>query len=368
MENLLMRLAFHDCIPYQGGEISGEKGGSADGCDGCLNWKGMDWERMQPDDASKRFTYPAANFTTTSNQGLGRTAQFLELIYTTVDWPLQTPNLQVSLYQSGKSRADLWQLAGLVALEQALERANRACDLDYHARQQVTLLEGREKCEIKLNKPLKFLTGRKDCISDDPEGRGYVTSKEENQPKFMGSANENIDYGRNFFNMDAEHFAALMGIHGAVHNGHIGLKYTWMGAGYISNVYFKQLANKPLYKMGKGGDLSFTSKDESIPNYNVAVGDGEGNPIAHTGWRTSCMYVWNTTMGGPCVLRPTPVGSWDAPSKTQFVNPNLCLKGVSKDGTCIVNMNSMNQCKGFHCDKRGVFFGGKAKKGRTKES
>ena len=37
----------------------------------------------------------------------------------------------------GKSRADLWQLAGLVALEQALERANRACDLDFHARQQV---------------------------------------------------------------------------------------------------------------------------------------------------------------------------------------------------------------------------------------
>ena len=25
-ENLLMRLAFHDCIPYQGGKIGGEKG------------------------------------------------------------------------------------------------------------------------------------------------------------------------------------------------------------------------------------------------------------------------------------------------------------------------------------------------------
>ena len=82
-----------------------------------------------------------------------RTAQFLELIYTTIDWPLQTPNLQVpppkkyyhrilpqvSLEQSGKSRSDLWQLAGLVALEQAVERANRACDLDFHARQQVKI-------------------------------------------------------------------------------------------------------------------------------------------------------------------------------------------------------------------------------------
>ena len=44
---------------------------------------------------------------------------------------------------------------------------------------QVTLLEGREKCEIKLTKPLKLLTGRKDCISDDPKGRKYVTTKPE---------------------------------------------------------------------------------------------------------------------------------------------------------------------------------------------
>ena len=110
----------------------------------------------------------------------------------------------------------------------------------------------------------------------------------QNQPKFMGSANENIDYGRNFFNMDAEHFAALMGIHGAVHNGHIGLKYTWMGAGYISNVYFKQLANKPLYKMGKGGDLAFSScfdgSKATLPLYNVAAGDENGNPQAYTSW------------------------------------------------------------------------------------
>ena len=43
-------------------------------------------------------------------------------------------------------------------------------------------MEGRDKCEIKLTKPLKFLTGRKDCISDDPEGRGYVTTKDEVRP------------------------------------------------------------------------------------------------------------------------------------------------------------------------------------------
>ena len=66
------------------------------------------------------------------------------------------PSLWASLQQLGKSQADLWQFAGLVALERALERANRACDLDYWARQQVTLLEGREACEFKLRSPLKF--------------------------------------------------------------------------------------------------------------------------------------------------------------------------------------------------------------------
>ena len=35
------------------------------------------------------------------------------------------------------------RLSGLVALERSIERANRACDLDFHARQQIPLLEGR---------------------------------------------------------------------------------------------------------------------------------------------------------------------------------------------------------------------------------
>ena len=108
---------------------------SKGGCDGCLNYKGIYVETPSNTDKQKRYTWPAANLT--SNKGLDRIVEKLELIYTTVDWPFKEANLEVSLYQSGKSRADLWQLAGLVALEQTLERANRACDLDYHARQQV---------------------------------------------------------------------------------------------------------------------------------------------------------------------------------------------------------------------------------------
>ena len=79
-------------------------------------------------------------FNATDNSGLDHVVGHLEKIYTTIDWPFVKPineNLKISLYQSGKSRADLWQFAGLVALEQAIERANRACDLDYFTHQQV---------------------------------------------------------------------------------------------------------------------------------------------------------------------------------------------------------------------------------------
>ena len=44
---------------------------------------------------------------------------------------------------------------------------------------QVTLLEGREACEIKLTKPLKFYSGRADCIPDPAGQHGYQASKEE---------------------------------------------------------------------------------------------------------------------------------------------------------------------------------------------
>ena len=98
------------------------------------------------------------------------------------------PSLWASLQQLGKSRADLWQFAGLVALERALERANRACDLDYWARQQVTLLESREACEFKLRAPLKFWSGRSDCVSEDKDGNGFKAIKEELQPRMMGDA------------------------------------------------------------------------------------------------------------------------------------------------------------------------------------
>ena len=149
-ENTLLRLAFHDCIPYVDG---------TGGCDGCLNWKGMYTETPNPNDASHKYKFGPTN--ATDNKGLDGLVERLELIYTTIDWPFQSPSLTVSLYQSGISRADLWQFAGLVALEQALERANRACDLDFHARQQVHSIDTLETLSSNICQTYKGDTTRK---------------------------------------------------------------------------------------------------------------------------------------------------------------------------------------------------------------
>ena len=131
----------------------------------------------------------------------------------------------------------------------------------------------------------------------------------------MGDGRHLIDFGRNFMGVGAEGWAALQAVHGAVHSARIGLKYTWFGPGYISNMYFKLIANKPIYRLSNkgGGDLSFFSAG-CEPIVDAAVGSPEGAPVAMTGWRASCMMAWDTTEGGPCVLRPIAPTSWDAPA------------------------------------------------------
>ena len=94
-------------------------------------------------------------------------------------------------------------------------------------------------------------------------------------------------------NVDVDKWIALQAIHGVVHKANIGEKYTWFGIGYLSNMYFKFIANHPTYTLVKGGDLVFTScinqnkeseTGNAIPVQSVAYGDVNGNPTANTAW------------------------------------------------------------------------------------
>ena len=63
----------------------------------------------------------------TNNNGLRHSVEVLEALYTLPDFPPNTPVLAASLRDSGKSRADLWALAGIVAVEYGVEANNRKC-------------------------------------------------------------------------------------------------------------------------------------------------------------------------------------------------------------------------------------------------
>ena len=280
------------------------------------------------------------------------------MIYTTVDWPFKEASLAGSLQQLGKSRADLWQFAGLVALERALERANRACDLDKWARQQVSLLEGREACEIKLRAPLKFWSGRADCQPAEG-GPGYKASKEEVQPLLLGDANHATDFFLTEFNMSAEHSQALQAVHGAVHSADIGMKYSWFGAGYISNMYYKWIANHATYDFDQGGDLSFTKGRNMIMR---AKGDADGKPRNQTGWRASCMMMWNTSEGGPCLIRPSGSDSADSPDTEHRTEE--CVDGYNKDWTPIIS-TSTDGCENAWADENNAIHGAAYKSPRA---
>ena len=99
------------------------------GCDGCINWVGVghDFPRGNTifQDPHLKEAMPRA--AKTNNNKLELTARSLELIYTVADWPPGAPVLPVSLKESGKSRADLWQFAGNVGLENAIEKTNDNC-------------------------------------------------------------------------------------------------------------------------------------------------------------------------------------------------------------------------------------------------
>jgi hypothetical protein len=52
----------------------------------------------------------------TNNKAHRYTVELLEEIYTNPDFPQGSPQLETSLQNCGKSRADLWAFAGIVAI------------------------------------------------------------------------------------------------------------------------------------------------------------------------------------------------------------------------------------------------------------
>ena len=117
-----MRLGFHDCLTYTDG--ASEDG--VNGCDGCLNSDLVGLNLIKEFDAEAG-EKNGPNMIKTDNNGLLYVADVMEEIYTNPNFPKNTPELEVSIKDSGKSRADLWAFAALVAAEFGIHNNNLAC-------------------------------------------------------------------------------------------------------------------------------------------------------------------------------------------------------------------------------------------------
>ena len=105
------------------------------------------------------------------------------------------------------------------------------------------------------------------------------------KPRMFGDANHATDFFKNEFMMGAEHSVAIQAVHGATHTAHIGVKYTWFGSGYISNMFYKMIANKPTYRFQRGGDLRWGPR-----SFNVSPDPDIHKNIFRSG-RISSVYI-----------------------------------------------------------------------------
>ena len=332
-ENSLLQLGFHDCHLYDDG---------TGGCDGCLNWQNMGFRRQDGVDPRPEKT---------DNNGFSRLTFWLERLYTRTNWPFtynQTrPSL--SLKNSGKSRADLWMFASWVALERAVERADHACDHDYFGRQQIPILEGRDKCHFKLDKPYKFRFGRRDCLPSDPD-LPYKTLKTEVHPLVFGNGDETVDFMRSQFKMPPEQFIALLAVHAMANHGvTVSTRYHWFGPSYLSNMYHKRLASRPTYRI-EGGTLGLCGSGQNDGVFGrenatfqiftgIGAADGGPNPADSVRWRVFCNYA-RYSDGGPCTWRPA-----------QYRFRSSCFDGFDAEGRRTVRNTS--QCSQAWIDEDG---------------
>ena len=200
----------------------------------------------------------------TTNNKLQMSARSLELIYTDKNWPPGAASLPESLKNSGKSRADLWQFAGNVALEKAIVESNESgLQIGNHtAETNLCAQIGKENCQMRLDKPIPFRTGRIDCVPDKAlkwTPYDFEATRKERHSNTYGTGKQAIDDMKRDFNLTAKESIALFALHGLSvmgRNPEEAAKYKWIGGSVdqnnmkttFSNMYHKILNGKSYHR------------------------------------------------------------------------------------------------------------------------
>ena len=248
----------------------------------------------------------------TDNNKLSTMAMALEWIYTDPTWPPGASKLSSSLQNTGKSRADLWQLAANTGLEIEIAKANYGCSHKVSYQQMVVALEGKEKCLWKLQQPVPFQYGRTDCVRDASAAMTdflfEATNKESHSNPF-GQGDWVLKDLKRDFEMPARQSIALMAVHGIApekHNKQLEIAYRWGGNPFLSNNYFKTLGSRPQYSLNSG--IRFGGQTSLGP----LVGDEHGRPLSREvqgDFSITMKNWWNTSHpdSGPWFFRPMTV-------------------------------------------------------------
>ena len=192
----------------------------------------------------------------TNNNGLGYTVEVLEEIYTNPEFPSgMAPALEVSLQESGKSRADLWAFAAITAVEYGIETNNAVCDDTFDndvdaPKAQCNQEKGEPHCKVNVPEGgLKFQTGRKDCTEFGD--KLYKATKAENHPSPVGSGNMTAEFFHQDFGFTTRETAAIMGAHtmGRFHPSISLFRYVWTTSATVSfnNHYYKNMVLEDRY-------------------------------------------------------------------------------------------------------------------------
>jgi hypothetical protein len=236
-----LRLGFHDCIKYADG---------TGGCDGCLNWKGMD--------VTLAIVAHARNLSVEDgggNNGLGDTVRSLEQFYLEANFPHGAPALSASPKELGWSRADLWAFSSMVSVEFGVMVNNLKCeenDLTKHrglySMSGCAHHQGEPGCKVSIERPFQFYTGRSDCTEHDAEFP-YKATKEEKHPSAQDAGRKTIAYFQTEFpDLTGRDIVALMGAHTMgqphIHISQIPYQWTSQGGRMFNNDYYRNIVGE----------------------------------------------------------------------------------------------------------------------------
>ena len=215
------------------------------GCDGCLNWTGVDEEKSAVEWARNE-----TNVEATDNNGLGNVVRELERVYREVAYPFGAPELGESLFESGKSRADLWAFAAMVGVEFGIDTNNVACDnwRDERVLTSSCVHDNGADCKVVPAHQFRFQSGRADCVNHD-ETETYKTSATEIQPNPVANGRTTVEFFKDNFGFTGRETVAIFGAHtfGKLHVHTSLFPYTWTSRGthLFNNDYYKTITGKP---------------------------------------------------------------------------------------------------------------------------